>query len=606
MIYIKSLKWGNWFSYGEDNEIDFLDNTLTQICGSNGAGKSSIPIILEETLFGKNSKGIKKADIPNRKNPKGSVTSSLTLVRNKDSYQIGLVRKSGSAKLTLIKNGVDISSHTATDTYKNISKILGLDYKLYSQLTYQSSTSSLQFLKATDTDRKKFLISLFNLHKYIDLHEIFKEEHKATSSKTTYILGKASTSKSWIDNNKDTDTEVLGLKEVPSSSNKNIDTLIEVKSSLLSIKKVNEEINKNNTYISKLSKIKDTDLVYPKQTPDKQRVISLQGDVKVKQADITRIKKQLVILESKSKDKKCPSCNQIIKAEDVLDLIKKNKEIIQDITKQTNEVSENLIDLNSEVLKYEKYKSTVYEFENLTNYIDDSLPLEILNESEILEEIQNLETEIQSLDTLISKTIAYNNKIIRHNAKVLINKETLKKHQLTLSSLYEESAGLQKQEAILDILKTSFSTSGLVSYKLEFVIKALEEEINSYLAELSSGRFQIVFILVKDKLNIEIVDGGVSINIAALSSGELARVNTSTVLAIRKLMSNISNTKINLLFLDEIMGVLDEEGKDVLVGVLMKEELNTMLVSHEFQHPLIPQILISKENNMSKVEKING
>ena len=60
------MKWSNCFSYGEANELDLSDNKLTQILGSNGVGKSSIPLILEEVLFNKNSKGIKKADIPNR------------------------------------------------------------------------------------------------------------------------------------------------------------------------------------------------------------------------------------------------------------------------------------------------------------------------------------------------------------------------------------------------------------------------------------------------------------------------------------------------------------------------------------------------------------
>ena len=66
MITLKTLKWSNCFSYGEDNEIDLSSTRLTQILGSNGVGKSSIPLILEEVLFNKNSKGIKKADIPNR------------------------------------------------------------------------------------------------------------------------------------------------------------------------------------------------------------------------------------------------------------------------------------------------------------------------------------------------------------------------------------------------------------------------------------------------------------------------------------------------------------------------------------------------------------
>ena len=71
MITLKKLKWSNCFSYGPNNELDLDDNTVTQIIGTNGMGKSSIPLIIEEVLYNKNSKGIKKADIPNRYINKG-------------------------------------------------------------------------------------------------------------------------------------------------------------------------------------------------------------------------------------------------------------------------------------------------------------------------------------------------------------------------------------------------------------------------------------------------------------------------------------------------------------------------------------------------------
>ena len=71
MIILQKLKWDNCFSYGEGNELDLDTTTLTQIIGTNGMGKSSIPLIIEEALYNKNSKGIKKADIPNRYANKG-------------------------------------------------------------------------------------------------------------------------------------------------------------------------------------------------------------------------------------------------------------------------------------------------------------------------------------------------------------------------------------------------------------------------------------------------------------------------------------------------------------------------------------------------------
>ena len=66
MIILQTLRWSNCFSYGSNNELNLEDTTVTQIIGTNGMGKSSIPLIVEEVLYNKNSKGIKKADIPNR------------------------------------------------------------------------------------------------------------------------------------------------------------------------------------------------------------------------------------------------------------------------------------------------------------------------------------------------------------------------------------------------------------------------------------------------------------------------------------------------------------------------------------------------------------
>jgi energy-coupling factor transporter ATP-binding protein EcfA2 len=93
------------------------------------------------------------------------------------------------------------------------------------------------------------------------------------------------------------------------------------------------------------------------------------------------------------------------------------------------------------------------------------------------------------------------------------------------------------------------------------------------------------------------------VQILALSSGELARVNTATLLAIRKLMSSISKSRINILFLDEVINVLDVTGRENLIEVLIKEEsLNTYIVSHGWTHPLLDKVEVVKTNNVSNLE----
>lgn len=174
MITIKELRWSNAFSYGKDNKINFTNAPLTQLVGRNGHGKSSIALILEEVLFNKNSKGIKKADILNRYVKDKSYSIELDFDRDGTDYTIKTNRGS-TQTVKLFKDGVDVSAHTATQTYKMIEEVLGIDHKAFAQIVYQSNASSLEFLTAPDTARKKFLIEILNLGKYTRAQEVFKE-----------------------------------------------------------------------------------------------------------------------------------------------------------------------------------------------------------------------------------------------------------------------------------------------------------------------------------------------------------------------------------------------------------------------------------------------
>ena len=77
MITLKQLQWNNCFSYGSDNELLLDDNTVTQIIGTNGTGKSSIPLIIEEALYNKNSKGIKKQIYQTDTSVMGTILANL-------------------------------------------------------------------------------------------------------------------------------------------------------------------------------------------------------------------------------------------------------------------------------------------------------------------------------------------------------------------------------------------------------------------------------------------------------------------------------------------------------------------------------------------------
>jgi len=461
MICIQKLRFHNWFSYGSDNEIDFTKDSLTQICGVNGSGKSSIPLILEETLFGKNSKGIKKADIPNRAIEGCALSSEVYFTANDIQYIVKLQRKGASTKLILIQAGEDISSHTATGTYAQVSNILGIDYKLYTQLTYQSSTSSLQFLKATDTERKKFLISLFNLDEYLSLHETFKAEHKDVSTKLTYISGQMSASTTWLAAHKEFDfTEKAEEVELPLNTEA-VDKLAAVKLDIANIKKINEEINRNNTYKSELALIDKDLLTYNKAKPIQSEITDLEVELKVLRTEVAAAKKDIVSLEEKGKDKTCKSCLQNIPAEDVADVVVNRRSFIKVKSEQGTFKAKELEILKTENQAYGKHKSAVAEFEKLTNYIDPDISESVIVDAELADQAIGLEAQILKDREVFEGTRSRNSKAQTHNAKIDVVLEELKSHEKIVQDTRTKTATIQDKAAILQMLKDSFSTTGL-------------------------------------------------------------------------------------------------------------------------------------------------
>ena len=189
-----------------------------------------------------------------------------------------------------------------------------------------------------------------------------------------------------------------------------------------------------------------------------------------------------------------------------------------------------------------------------------------------------------------------------HNTKVDLFSEEKEKFLSRQLVLRNDILNLQDKVNNIQILKKAFSSSGIVAFKLENVAKDLEQTINKYLSILSDGQFSVLFRLTGEKLNVIVINEGKEVTIESLSGGEFSRVQTSVLLAVRSTLSKIGGNSLNLLFLDEITGVLDEAGKEKLFEVLSVEQgLNVFLISHDYNHPLIPKIEIVKENNMSRI-----
>ena len=597
MITLKKLKWNNCFSYGEDNILDLNDSTVTQLVGTNGAGKSSIPLILEEVLFNKNSKGIKKADIANRINNKG-YDISLDFDVNGDEYKIEVNRRA-SIKCKLFKNNEDISSHTATNTYKTVEEVLGLDFKTFTQIVYQNTNTSLQFLTATDTNRKKFLIDLLQLEKYVDYFEIFKEKSRVLSGEVSHIQGKLDTIIKWLDDNNLEAPTILPKLDLPKISENDLEQLSSLQLEFKNISEINRKINQNNFYKTELAGI---DLSKYKNEGNHLLESRQNYDKDLEELGKWQSVYNSEVFEGTSEDI-CPTCGQEVD-QDLLDEIYQREEEkhnqafnyikkIQDTIRHKKKVNEQIDEKQKEERRWKE----------LFNSIDQTLPAEVKDANELQAKIEMLAEKIDNEQKDLEYIINENESRERHNTRLQVIQEQIGEFKEELKTHENKLEEVKDMLGSIDILKKAFSTNGLLAYKIENLVKDLEELTNEYLAELSDGRFNLQFVVLNDKLNVEIDDNGKAVEILALSAGELARVNTSTLLAIRKLMSSISKSRINVLFLDEVTNVLDEVGKEKMVEILLGEEnLNTYIVSHGWTHPLLSKIEVIKENEISRLD----
>jgi DNA repair exonuclease SbcCD ATPase subunit len=593
------------FSYGKDNSISLNNNKITQLTAVNGSGKSSIALILQEILFNKNVKNIKKGDVLNRWSNSKSWSGSVLFTTDGTSYEVSVSRTGASTKVKLFEDGIDISEHKVLDTYKKINDIIGLDFEVFSQLTYQSSTDLLDFLKATDANRKKFLINLFNLEKYLEIGDQIKLKAAEVDREISTLNGELKSIEDYLNNT--AVPEPKQEQELPIIDDNIVIRISEIDNELTNINEISSRIDKNNMYIAERDALVfDVSLQEPDKFTEGEALDEAKFRKKSLESEISRITKEkssIKILD------KCPSCGQSIDNNHLIAMKNRLDEELVDKQSELEKVASVVSSLQNAYneyqqaeARYNKNKESISRFEQLAQLINSSIPTEFPDANKLRSEKSNLQATLTKQQKALEEAINHNKGVSAHNAKREAIKEQISDFKVRQTKA--KDAILEKSDVAssLTILKKAFSTSGIVAFKLESLTKELETTINSYLASLSDGQFQVEFSLDKEKLNISVINNGIKSPIETMSGGEFSRVQTSILLAIRNLLSKLGGSSVNLLFLDEITGVLDEEGKDKLIEVLQEEEdLNVFLISHDFTHPLIDKINIIKENNISRI-----
>ena len=369
-----------------------------------------------------------------------------------------------------------------------------------------------------------------------------------------------------------------------------------------------KKIDKNNLYIEEYESLDfNSGLREPVEPDFMESYNTLKQDVAMLAREIASYEKDLSEIDILDE---CPTCGQSIDTshlEAMQDDIQQNintknqqKELAMVQAKKWSDIIKQYHD---DKLNFEKNRKSIERFEQLTQLIDKNIPKNYPDIGNIKDEVGILQAEYQAQLKDEKDANDHNHSVAAHNAKVDALFEQKEEFSNRQSAVKGDTISKHNQLNSLNILKKAFSTSGIVAFKLENLTKELEVSINHYLSLLSDGQFQVEFRLDKEKLNISVINNGIASPIETVSGGEFSRIQTSILLAIRSLLSKLGGSSVNLLFLDEITGVLDDEGKEKLIEVLQNEaNLNVFLISHDFTHPLIDKVSIVKNDNISSIQ----
>lgn len=545
---IKKIEWRNFSSYGNKTQTLVLEdrNSLFQIVGENGAGKSSISQVITFGLYGK-LEGKKLKDISNRIN--GNAWVRITL--DHQSTEVVIERGLDPNLFRIFLNGKEFDQAGVKSVQDFLTEdILGVPYYVFNNTISLSINDFKSFLKMAPADKRAILDKIFGFNVLNQMKEILKSELRKLKGDLDILVGKQSSMDSSIQN---TQREIEKVLEAIQTQTQQQD----------------EELEKSLQTFQNLKKIHD-------QKVAEFRI--LESEVNKKSNDITSL---VFEHESKLRDfdrklklydsQKCPTCTSDLSSDFHLGM--------------------------KDALMTERIKVQNHLEEILTESKKlDSLKLEHSNTKQsLVEKGAKINSKVETIQNEIRKLKNENKNLQVEPLERIVESLTQEK-----KSLLEDRIKKESHQSLMKTVDEILGDKGVKQMAIRTILPSLNSEITNLLRKINLPH-QVIF---DEEFNALISHMGIEIPVQTLSTGEMKKVDFVVLIAILKLMKMKFNS-INLLFLDELFSSVDPEGVYSILSILksVAEELglNIFVINHApMPHEIFDyKIEIVKKNNFS-------
>ena len=674
----KTFEFSNMFSYGTNNVVDFSQmKGAYGIFAPNASGKSSLWDALSFCLFDKCSRTTKALDVLNYSKSKFDCKFNFEI--NGIDYFIERVGKKspkrGTVKVDVefycIVDGVthSLNGEERRDTNSIIRQYVG-SYEDFILTAMSNQSNSGGFIEKSQREKKELLAQFLDMNVFEELYQIANDEIRELSAllkdyKNQNFTDKLVEAKEDLQKNetvlikqknelskfKDTqsvlrerkDSLVSDLKTVDDTII-DIDSLKELKDKLK--KEISDKSNECAGYVNNLESFKDTlekcesnysryDLPKLQESHLKyqayvNRLEEITSSLDSLNTDIEHKQEHLDGIGSLSFDDNCEHC---VKNQNT-PFAKQSKtlsEDIEELTLTSNRLTNEIVDMKSEMYKYDvrevlvTVKDLKDECDTLKNQIEK---LELTNKSCNLE-LSELKSKLVSTEDNINKSFEQEASV-KHNVKIQQNidiaKETLDNLETDMSTLHNEITNvvgdIRISENVIQTVNDSIDKLESMEQKYEGyeyylqcvrrdgipyqliseILPKLEVEINNILQPIVD--FQLILNTDGKNINSYIAYGTEEFWPLELTSGMEKFISS---VAIRTALVNVSNLpRPNFIAIDEGFGSLDTDNFNSLYLLFdyLKNEFDFIVtISHiDKTRDMVDQIIdITKLGGFSSI-----
>ena len=252
-------------------------------------------------------------------------------------------------------------------------------------------------------------------------------------------------------------------------------------------------------------------------------------------------------------------------------------------------ISQQLAALQDAPTQYERLQVAERDLENSQTQFDTAKK-RLTELTEHSEQARQRLTEIDAAINSAESTLEEANALEKNIAQMRAQRDGLLQQNAALQSQIEHCDALSaEQNAVEEKIKscegdiriyreltTAFGKDGIQALIIEQAIPEIEEEANRILARLTDNRTQIALESLRDlktggtreTLDIKISDELGERSYELYSGGEAFRIDFSIRIALSKLLSRRTGTRLRTLVIDEGFGTQDAEGLDHLVEAI--------------------------------------